>query len=573
MEQTERDFFYQQISKLQRRCAVSHEEYNSQFQLLTTPHVDPNWTAPEKAKYYHLKASYKIATIADINRIVRIKNEQLLIHDGELYDHLLKIHLSIGHGLRDAMVKHTGHLYNVPVSVITAFCDSCLFCKGKRRGVVKGLVVKPILSKDYGSRSQLDLIDMQSQPDGDYKFILNYQDHLTKYLLLRPLKRKTAEAVVKKVKQIFADFCPPRILHTDNGREFDNGLLESLCKDFNVELVHGKARHSQSQGSVERANQDVENILMTEMRERKSGSWKAILPVVQFKKNSKWHRGINQSPAEALFGRKPITQQPEALMPAEDTQVATDGAVGAVCAVGAVGDQTQDNNDDQIIIAPPPQFGDQTEEEEKSENEETELTSNQNNVEQQRDLARKTQSAQADKMVDRTNRQQGVVTVGSCCMVSVNDLDRGKVDARSLIAVVMAIDNALYKLGTSEGILPQWYTRNQFRPIISLPLSVEKVPNVVMKLRTIATVQSVGTGQGIFACSCTKKPLCQTNLCKCFKNNRLCNSKCHSKNSNANCRNKQIETETVAENVVEETIVEDLTELAPKKKRGRPPKK
>ena len=24
---------------------------------------------------------------------------------------------------------------------------------------------------------------MQSQPDGDYKFILNYQDHLTKYLL------------------------------------------------------------------------------------------------------------------------------------------------------------------------------------------------------------------------------------------------------------------------------------------------------------------------------------------------------------------------------------------------------
>ena len=28
------------------------------------------------------------------------------------------------------------------------------------------------------SRAQLDLIDMQSQPDGDLKWILVYQDHL-----------------------------------------------------------------------------------------------------------------------------------------------------------------------------------------------------------------------------------------------------------------------------------------------------------------------------------------------------------------------------------------------------------
>ena len=26
-------------------------------------------------------------------------------------------------------------------------------------------------------RCQVDLIDMQSQPDGEFKFILNYQDH------------------------------------------------------------------------------------------------------------------------------------------------------------------------------------------------------------------------------------------------------------------------------------------------------------------------------------------------------------------------------------------------------------
>jgi len=30
-----------------------------------------------------------------------------------------------------------------------------------------------------------------------------------------------------------------------------------------LKIVHGKPRHSQSQGSVERANQDIENMLAT----------------------------------------------------------------------------------------------------------------------------------------------------------------------------------------------------------------------------------------------------------------------------------------------------------------------
>jgi hypothetical protein len=32
-----------------------------------------------------------------------------------------------------------------------------------------------------------------------------------------------------------------------------------------VKIVHGKARHSQSQGSVERANQDIESMIATWM--------------------------------------------------------------------------------------------------------------------------------------------------------------------------------------------------------------------------------------------------------------------------------------------------------------------
>jgi len=49
-----------------------------------------------------------------------------------------------------------------------------------------------------------------------------------------------------------------------------------------VKIVHGKPRHSQSQGSIERANRDVEDMLATWMAETKSTDWPSELKFIQF---------------------------------------------------------------------------------------------------------------------------------------------------------------------------------------------------------------------------------------------------------------------------------------------------
>ena len=46
---------------------------------------------------------------------------------------------------------------------------------------------KPILSDNFGYRGQVDLIDMRTNSGGEYNWILNYQDHFTKWVVLRPL--------------------------------------------------------------------------------------------------------------------------------------------------------------------------------------------------------------------------------------------------------------------------------------------------------------------------------------------------------------------------------------------------
>ena len=49
---------------------------------------------------------------------------------------------------------------------------------------------EPILSKTFNDREQIDLIDMQSIKDDPFNWILHYQDHLTKFTYLRPLRKK-----------------------------------------------------------------------------------------------------------------------------------------------------------------------------------------------------------------------------------------------------------------------------------------------------------------------------------------------------------------------------------------------
>ncbi|XP_050066160.1 KRAB-A domain-containing protein 2-like, partial [Aphis gossypii] len=69
-----------------------------------------------------------------------------------------------------------------------------------------------------------------------------------------------------------------------------------------VKIVHGKARHSQSQGSVERANQDIESMIATWMETNHNAKWSESLRFVQAMKNSAFHSGIKRSPYEAMFG-------------------------------------------------------------------------------------------------------------------------------------------------------------------------------------------------------------------------------------------------------------------------------
>jgi hypothetical protein len=121
------------------------------------------------------------------------------------------------------------------VEAINVYLKMCETCQKKHstRMPKKGLVVKPILHNEMSSRCQIDLIDMQSNPDNGFKYIMVYQDHLTKCVIIRPLRCKRAEEIAYQLLNIFTLFVAPSILHSDNGRKFVNKIQHFIQVSYN----------------------------------------------------------------------------------------------------------------------------------------------------------------------------------------------------------------------------------------------------------------------------------------------------------------------------------------------------
>jgi hypothetical protein len=123
------------------------------------------------------------------------------------------------------------------------------------------------VTRGFGTRGQVDLVDLQSLSEFNhgFRYLLTYQDHGIKFYDNRALKSKRHTSIAVALLDIFTLIGAPMYLHTDNGREFvdqaGSGSLVTLTDEDmqgiiaelkqlwpECKMIHGRARHSQSQG-------------------------------------------------------------------------------------------------------------------------------------------------------------------------------------------------------------------------------------------------------------------------------------------------------------------------------------
>jgi hypothetical protein len=83
--------------------------------------------------------------------------------------------------------------------------------------------IKPIITHGFGfgTQGQVDLINFQSMPDGNFCILMTYIDHGVKSLFSIPLTCKHASWIAVELLEIFTVVGPPMILQSDNGNEFN----------------------------------------------------------------------------------------------------------------------------------------------------------------------------------------------------------------------------------------------------------------------------------------------------------------------------------------------------------------
>ncbi|VDI54198.1 Hypothetical predicted protein [Mytilus galloprovincialis] len=118
---------------------------------------------------------------------------------------------------------------------------------------------RPIPATYSNSRWQMDLKKMP--PCKGYNYICNIVDCYSRFAFGGHLKQKTAKEVSELLLKFIYIFGPPRILQTDNGKEFNNADLCAVIDEFKTRKINGRPYHPQSQGRVERFNQNSSGIL------------------------------------------------------------------------------------------------------------------------------------------------------------------------------------------------------------------------------------------------------------------------------------------------------------------------
>lgn len=138
---------------------------------------------------------------------------QYVLHQGEMFEELMRIHEDAGHQKsRGFELRVKQQWCRVPRWVTELIVDCCSQCNSRVHRKLATAGHKPILTKGMGNRGQIDLIDLQSCKDGEYKFLLNYQDHGVKLYDNRALTSKRGAAIAFALLDIFTLIGAPTFL-------------------------------------------------------------------------------------------------------------------------------------------------------------------------------------------------------------------------------------------------------------------------------------------------------------------------------------------------------------------------
>ena len=154
-------------------------------------------------------------------------------------------------------------------------------------------------------RWQIDLVDLRefTSLNNGFSWLMVIVDVFSKYCFTRPLTNKSASIVSTNLVELFYIFGPPKIIQSDNGKEFTNSTLSDVCSEWKILQKFSRPRHPQSQGQVERLNQTICRLLQKNLLHNEQKKWIEIISKITFNYNATVHSATKKSPFQLYYNR------------------------------------------------------------------------------------------------------------------------------------------------------------------------------------------------------------------------------------------------------------------------------
>ena len=153
-------------------------------------------------------------------------------------------------------------------------------------------------------RVAMDLLDMSVTTARGNRYVLVMVDCFTRWTEAFPLPDKTAQSVADAFfNQVVCRFGMPSVIHSDQGREFENKIMQELCLLGGSHKTKTTPYHPESDGMVERFNRTL--LMMLAMFAGKNrDDWDDLLPTVMMAYRSSVHESTGFSPYRLMFGEE-----------------------------------------------------------------------------------------------------------------------------------------------------------------------------------------------------------------------------------------------------------------------------